>query len=185
MPAAKRKNSQPKNSRTARLFLADAQRLLGKEHMPHIERCLEQLSDEEIWWRPNEASNSAGNLILHLCGNVRQWIVANLGGKEDVRDRDSEFAARGPIPRQALIKQLKTTVQEACAVLAQLPEAALHCNFTIQGLHVTGVVAVAHVVEHFAYHTGQIIYVTKLKRGQDLRFTRLPAVKKKAMAQSA
>jgi uncharacterized damage-inducible protein DinB len=174
-----------KSSRTSKLFLADAQKLLAKEHMPNIVKCLEQLSDDEIWWRPNEASNSAGNLVLHLCGNVRQWIIANLGETADARDRDSEFAERGPIPRQDLVQRLRNTVREACAVLARLPETTLLRNFTIQGLHVTGVQAVAHVVEHFAYHTGQIIYITKLKRGTDLRFTRLPAVKKAVSARHA
>lgn len=169
-----------KRTSIAHLFLADTQNLLAKEHLPHIVKCLEQLSDEEIWWRPNGASNSAGNLVLHLCGNVRQWIISNLGENEDVRDRDSEFAERGPIPRKALIDRIKKTVREACAVLDRVPEATLLKKFTIQGLHVTGVQAVAHVSEHFAYHTGQIVFITKMKRGKDLRFTRLPAVKKLA-----
>lgn len=94
-----------------------------------------------------------------------------------MRDRDSEFAERGPIARKVLVERLKRTVREACEVLDGLPEAALSRKFTIQGLHVTGLEAVAHVVEHFAYHTGQIIYITKLKRGFDLKFTRLPALK--------
>ena len=169
-----------RSSPITQLFLADAQKLLAKEHLPHIVKCLEQLSDEEIWWRPNGASNSAGNLVLHLCGNVRQWIISNLGENEDVRERDSEFAERGPIPRKALIDRIKQTVREACAVLDRVPEATLLKNFTIQGLHVTGVQVVGHVSEHFAYHTGQIVFITKMKRGKDLRFTRLPAVKKPA-----
>ena len=176
---------RPKPSPIARLFLADAQKLLAKEHLPHIVKCLEQLSDEEIWWRPNDASNSAGNLVLHLSGNVRQWIIANLGENEDARDRDSEFAERGPVPRKELTGRIERTVREACAVLDRLPEAKLLRNFTIQGLHVTGTHVVAHVVEHFAYHTGQIVFITKLKRGTDLRFTRLPAVKKKAVKPAA
>lgn len=167
-----------KLSLTAKLFLADSQKLLAKEHMPHIAKCLEQLSDEDIWWRPNEASNSAGNLVLHLCGNVRQWIIANLGGNEDLRNRDSEFAERGPFPRKELIDRLRRTVREASAVLGRLPESTLHRKFTIQGLHVTGIEAVQHVVEHFAYHTGQIIFITKLKAARDLKFTNLPKVKK-------
>jgi len=161
------------------MFLADSRKLLGKEHSRNIVKCLQQLSEKEIWWRPNSASNSAGNLVLHLCGNVRQWITANLGENPDVRDRDSEFAERGPIPRKVLTARLEKTVREACDVLRQLPEAKLSRKYVIQGLHVTGLAAVSHVVEHFAYHTGQIIFITKLKRGKDLRFTRLPTVKKK------
>lgn len=168
-----------KSSRLADAFLAGSRRLLAKEHLSHIVDCLKQLSEEEIWWRPNAASNSAGNLVLHLCGNVRQWIVANLGENPDLRDRDSEFAERGPLPRKILIARLQGTVQEASKVLARLPEATLSRKFIIQGLHVTGIQAVAHVVEHFAYHTGQIVFITKLKRGKDLKFTNLPPVKKK------
>jgi uncharacterized damage-inducible protein DinB len=157
-------------------FLADSQKLLAKEHLPHIVKCLRQLSEKEIWWRPNAASNSAGNLVLHLCGNVRQWIISNLGENPDVRDRDSEFAEHGPIPRKVLVAQLKKTVREACEVLRRLPEEKLSRKYVIQGLHVTGLKAIAHIVEHFAYHTGQIVYITKLKRGKDLRFTRLPDI---------
>jgi uncharacterized damage-inducible protein DinB len=161
------------------MFLADARRLLVKEHLPHIVNCLKQLSEKDFWWRPNGASNSAGNLVLHLCGNVRQWIVSNLGENPDQRDRDSEFAERGPVPRKLLIARLQKTIQEASKVLARLPESKLSRKYVIQGLHVTGIVAVAHVVEHFAYHTGQIVFIAKLKSGKDLKFTNLPPVKKK------
>jgi uncharacterized damage-inducible protein DinB len=172
-----------KSSHIALMFLADSRKLLAKEFLPKIAKCLQRLNEDEIWWRPNAASNSAGNLVLHLCGNVRQWIISNLGESADMRDRDREFAERGPIPRKVLVEQLERTVREACQVLGRLPEATLSHRFTIQGLHVTGLEAVAHVVEHFAYHTGQIIYITKLKRGEDLKFTHLPAIKKKASSQ--
>ena len=168
-----------KRSQIAEMFLADSQKFLAKEHCANIVECLEQLPDEDIWWRPNPASNSAGNLVLHLSGNVRQWIISNLGQKPDVRDRDSEFAERGPIARQALVSRIKETVREACNVLARLPEEKLSRKYVIQGLHVTGLEAIAHVVEHFAYHTGQIIFITKLKLGKDLRFTNLPVIKVK------
>lgn len=141
--------------------------------------CLQQLSEEEIWWRPNSASNSAGNLALHLCGNVRQWIIAGLGGADFKRERDREFAERGTIPRRALVTQLRRTVRDASRVIARLSDESLSRKFEIQGYHVTGLDAAFHVAEHFGYHTGQIIYITKLKRAQDLRFTRLPIIKKK------
>jgi uncharacterized damage-inducible protein DinB len=163
------------------MFLTDSRKLLASEHLAHIAKCLQQLTEEEIWWRPNAASNSAGNLVLHLCGNVRQWIISNLGENPDVRDRDSEFAERGTVPREVLTARLKSTVQEACRVLGRLPEERLSRKYVIQGLHVTGLEAIAHVVEHFAYHTGQIVYITKLKRGRDLKFTRLPVIKKEGV----
>jgi uncharacterized damage-inducible protein DinB len=168
---------KPKPTHTASLFLADAQQTLAKHDLPLIVKSLQQLSEEEIWWRPNVASNSAGNLVLHLCGNVRQWIVANLGGAEFRRDRDREFAEQGPIPRNQLVAQLRRTVRDASRVLMKMSDDSLAAKHTIQGLHVNGLEAVLHVVEHFSYHAGQIVYITKLKRAHDLRFTRLPAVK--------
>jgi uncharacterized damage-inducible protein DinB len=167
-----------KTSRTASLFLSESQQLIAKHNLPHIVECLQQLSEDEIWWRPNPASNSAGNLVLHLCGNVRQWIISGLGGVEDRRERDREFAERGPLPRQALVTQLRRTVRDACRVLAKLSDDSLARKYDIQGYHASGMAAAYHVVEHFSYHTGQIIYITKLKRAQDLKFTRLPVMKK-------
>jgi uncharacterized damage-inducible protein DinB len=162
-----------------RLFLESTQRTIAKQNLPLIVKCLEQLSEEEIWWRPNSASNSAGNLVLHLCGNVRQWIISGLGGAKDTRKRDLEFSERGPIPRKALVTQLRQTVREASRILSRLSDESLTRNYEIQGFRVTGLDAAFRVAEHFGYHTGQIIYITKLKRTQDLKFTRLPIIKKK------
>jgi uncharacterized damage-inducible protein DinB len=168
-----------KNAGIAQLFLAEAQYSLKARYLPRLLECLELLSEKEIWWRPNAASNSAGNLALHLAGNARQWIVSGLGGTPDTRDRDREFAERGPIPRRALIVLLGKAVGEACRVLGRMPESSLARSYSIQGFRVTGLVAVSHVMEHFAYHTGQIIFVTKSKRGRDLRFTKLPSKESK------
>jgi len=153
-----------------------------EKYLPRIVRCLQLLSEKEIWWRPNEASNSAGNIVLHLCGNLRQWIISGLGGTLDTRARDKEFSERGPISRRLLITNLKKTVEEASKTIGQTPVEAFSREFAIQGYRVSGLVAIAHVYEHFAYHTGQIIYLTKLKRGKDLGFTRLPAPKPAARA---
>lgn len=168
----------------AKEFLAIAQNSLSKQYLPRVENCLAQLSEDEIWWRPNSASNSAGNLVLHLCGNIRQWIIAGLGGAEDIRERDLEFAEQGPIPRDQLVGRLRRTVREACRVLGRLPGAALSQTYEIQGYRVTGLYSVFQVVEHFSHHAGQIIYLTKLKRSEDLKFTRLPPVKKKERSSS-
>jgi uncharacterized damage-inducible protein DinB len=162
----------------ATAFLALARHSLEEHHLPRIERCLKMLSEEDIWWRPNRASNSVGNLVLHLGGNVRQWIISGLGEAPDLRERDQEFAERGPIPRRALIASLRKTVREASRVLEQLTVDDLARPRSIQKFDVSGLTAAFHVVEHFAFHTGQIIYVTKMRRGEDLRFTRLPGEKK-------
>ena len=108
---------------------------------------------------------------------MRQWIISGLGGTEFKRQRDLEFSERGPIPRRELVTRLRRTVRDACRVLAKLSDDTLARKLTIQGYHVTGLEAASHVAEHFAYHTGQIIYITKLTRGYDLRFTRLPVIK--------
>ena len=142
--------------------------------MPRLIKCLNLLPEKDIWWRPNPASSSVGNLVLHLSGNVRQWIISGLGEEEDDRDRDREFAERGPISRRALIALIRGTVAEASSVLDRLSEGSVLRVHDIQGFHVSGMYAVSHVVDHFAYHTGQIIFVTKWKLGKDLCFTRLP-----------
>ncbi len=163
----------------AEAFLAQARHSLLHHHLPRITRCLNLLSSEQIGWRPHPTSNSVGNLVLHLSGNVRQWIISGLGAAPDRRQRDREFAARGPMPRAALLKRLRRTVAEACRVLRRLQPADLARPHSIQGFRVSGFEAVHHVVEHLAYHTGQIIFATKLLRGEDLGFTRLPGKKKR------
>lgn len=151
-----------------------ARHSLRSHHLPRIERCLRTLSEEQIWWRPNDASNSAGNLVLHLAGNVRQWIVSGLGGAPDARRREQEFAERGPVPRVQLLLTLRGAVADACKVLRRLPAEDLARAYRIQKLRVTGLNTVLHVVEHFAFHTGQIIFLTKQQAGRDLAFTNLP-----------
>jgi uncharacterized damage-inducible protein DinB len=172
-----------KNPDLSKLFLDQARRLLREVYQPRVERCLRRLSLEQIWWRANPASNSVGNLALHLEGNVRQWIVSGLGGAPDTRQRDREFAERGPIPRRALPARLRKTVNQACAVLRKLSSSDLSRTYTIQGYRVKGLKAVFHVAEHFSHHAGQIILATKMLRGQDLGFTHLPreAAKQRAV----
>lgn len=176
---SERRPTQRPASRQAGLtapFLAESQRLLEKHYLPRIAQCLKQLGEEDLWWRPNPASNSAGNLTLHLAGNVRQWIVSGLGGKPDLRDRSREFEERGPMPARLLFAMLRKSVREACAVLDGLSSAELETVYAIQKYRVTGFQAISHVTDHFAYHSGQIAFITKLRLGQDLGFTRLPGV---------
>ena len=160
-----------------REFLDSARDSLKKEYLPKVVSCLNSLSEQDIWWRPNEASNSAGNLTLHLCGNVRQWIISGIGGAPDVRHRDKEFSERGPLPRKGVIVLLRATVNEACRVLARTPGDSLGMRFSRQGFEMTRLRAIAHVVEHFYCHTGQILYITKLRNERDLRLTHLPRPK--------
>jgi uncharacterized damage-inducible protein DinB len=166
-------------------FLQEAQFRLKKHFLPQVLKSLESLSDEEIWWRPNSASNSVGNLVLHLSGNVRQWIISGIGGTADVRRRDEEFSEQGPLPRQGLVALLRSTVNEACRVLARTPADSLSAAFSRQGYQTTRHAAITRVLEHFAFHTGQIVYVTKLKTARDLHFTHLPKEKPRRPAKPA
>jgi uncharacterized damage-inducible protein DinB len=153
-----------------RTFIAGSRAYFAADYLPKIERCLELLSDEQIWWRANPQSNSIGNLLLHLSGNVRQWIVCSLGGAPDGRDRDSEFSERSTIPRDELLARLKQTLREADATLAKFAPDKLLERRVIQGLDVTALEAIFHVVEHFSMHTGQIIMMAKMFAEVDLGF---------------
>ena len=166
----------------ARPFLAQASHLLLQVHLPRIAACVRTLSSEQIWWRANPASNSVGNLALHLEGNVRQWIVSGLGGAPDFRQRDKEFSELGPVPRRTLLARLRKAVSEADRVMRKLDAKALARTYSIQGFRVTGLEAVFHVAEHFSHHAGQIILLTKLLGGKDLKFTHLPGEGKKKEA---
>jgi uncharacterized damage-inducible protein DinB len=154
----------------ANAFLKESRALLVGDYLPKIERCISFLTNEQIWWRANSASNSIGNLLLHLSGNVRQWIVVGLGGADDERDRDAEFAQREVIPRDELLARLRATLHEADATLAAFEERRLLDEFTIQGLDVKALPAIMHVVEHFSMHTGQIIMLAKMFANRDLEF---------------
>ena len=138
--------------------------------LQRIEACLERLSDEQIWSRRHEVENAVGNLVLHLCGNITQWIIGGVGGAEVTRDRDAEFARREPLPADELAGRLRAVVQQADAVLAGLTPDDLTQPRRIQGYDVTVLHAVYHVVEHLAEHTGQIIWATKGLTGKALDF---------------
>ncbi|MBI3664943.1 MAG: DUF1572 family protein [Acidobacteria bacterium] len=137
-----------------------------------IDKCLGQLTPEQIWWRAHDSDNAVGNLVLHLCGNVRQWIVAGVGGAPDTRDRDAEFDRRQPLTAAELGSKLAAAVKDAEEVLGRLTEADLQTRRHIQVYDVTVLEAVHHVAEHFAMHAGQILYATKLLTGADLGFYR-------------
>jgi uncharacterized damage-inducible protein DinB len=142
-------------------FIDRSRYYLCEEYPAKIQRCLDVLSEQAIWRRPNESSNSIGNLLLHLSGNVRQWIVSGVGRASDVRHRSAEFDARTGGSAAELMSELRATLRDADAVLASLDAATLDEPREIQGRQLTVLDAVYHVVEHFSTHTGQIILLTK------------------------
>ena len=117
--------------------------------------CLEKLNDEQIWLRAGDNSNAVGNLCLHLAGNVRQWIMHGVAGQPDLRHRDEEFAARGQVSKAELWQRLNETVQEACAILEQMPAEDLTRVIRPQNCDLTRLEGLYHVVEHFAQHTAR------------------------------
>ena len=158
---------------TGTAFLTQSREYLTAHYLPKIQAALEQLPEADLWWRPNPASNAIGNLMLHLAGNIRQWIVGGVGGKPGDRDRPSEFAATTGRSRRDLLALLTEAVLEVDEVLARTDPASLHERREIQGRECSVLEAIYHVVEHFAMHTGQILYIAKLRTGKDLEFYKL------------
>jgi len=158
---------------TAAAFLAQSRELLTAHYLPKIRAAVDRLSETDLWWRPNRDSNSVGNLMLHLAGNIRQWIVSGVGGAPDRRERAAEFSRTEPLPLGELLSTLTEAVLDADAVLARVDPASLAERRAVQGREVTGLEAIYHAVEHFGMHTGQILYIAKLRAGEDLGFYRL------------
>src|SRR5262245_41755413 len=160
---------------SALMFMRHARFRLLEDYYVKIAAAIDVLNDEQVWRRPNESSNSIGNLMLHLSGNVRQWIVSGVGGAEDTRDRASEFAACGPVSKGELIELVKTTLDQADTALARIEDECARANSDAplqrvcepQDFETSVFDAIFHVVEHFSYHTGQIIFAAKwLAEGQ-------------------
>lgn len=153
-----------------RAFIDRSRAYLKNDYLPKIRLAVEALPSEDIWWRGNDSSNSIGNLILHLAGNIRQWVVSGIGGAPDSRERQAEFDANEGLSGGQLMAHLEEAIKDVDDVLSGLPVAELASMRVIQGLEVSVLDALYHVVEHFSTHTGQIIYVSKLRSGRDLGF---------------
>ncbi len=166
---------------TGQEFLARSRYHLVDDFLPKIGVAIERLTDDQIWWRPNEHSNSIGNLVLHVCGNARQWIVCGVGGVADSRDRDAEFAQRDVVARAELRSLLTRTVTEVDETLRGCDANGLLERRTIQGTDVSVLEAILHVVEHFSMHTGQILMLTKMLTNSDLKLYKFEG--KNAIAQ--
>jgi hypothetical protein len=158
------------DSQLATLFLEFSRQKLIDQFWPRLQKAVETLTDEQVWWRPNAASNSIGNLILHLNGNITQWLVDSFNRDEDQRNRPAEFAAEGGMTPAELLARLSATLERARLVLDRLTVEELLAPYEIQGYHVHGLDAVYQVVEHFGLHYGQIVYITKTLGGRDLGF---------------
>jgi uncharacterized damage-inducible protein DinB len=154
----------------ASTFIELSRHYLATEYRMKLRVAVESLPADALWSRPNEESNSVGNLLLHLAGNVRQWIVAGVGGASDTRNRASEFDARNGADAATLLAALDAVLDDADAVLAELTGVDLATTRTIQGRDVEVLEAVFHVVEHFSGHVGQIVLIAKMHSPGAIRF---------------
>lgn len=137
----------------------------------HLADCLARLTDAQMWQRGGPHENAIGNLILHLCGNMRQWILHGVGGRPDTRTRDLEFSATSGLTGAELIELFRTTIAEATAVIAAATPARLLERTKPQGREVTVLDAIYQVVGHVELHVGQVILLTKQMTAQDLDLT--------------
>ena len=161
------------NGNVGRAYLAATRRKLSYCHERLI-HCLSQLNDQQVWWRPREDMNSIANIILHLCGNMQQWIVAAVPGTPDDRDRPGEFADRSSIPRDELLRRLRAVVAEADAVLAGAGEGVLLEPRTVQGSAESVLSAVFDSVAHLNGHTQEVVYITRMQLGDAYKFAWVP-----------
>lgn len=152
-------------------FIAKSRDYLSEHYLPKIESCLAALSDEDIWWRAGEESNSIGNLLLHLNGSTRTWLISVAGNSPVERDRQQEFDEREQLPRAELLARLKATLHEADEVLAKLDVSVLMEKRQSPWEEVSVMDAIYHAVEHFSMHTGQIIMLAKMRSGKDLHLS--------------
>jgi uncharacterized damage-inducible protein DinB len=147
----------------------EAARLL-EEYMDKIERSLATLDEAQVWWRANESSNSVGNLLLHLAGNLSQWVLAGLGGESFERRRAAEFAAREGAPPAELVASLRGVADRCALVARRLGDEDLAAWHEIQGYRRDGFGVLLHAVEHMSYHTGQIVLLAKQLGGGGIEF---------------
>ncbi len=150
--------------------------------LSQIEHCLQQLTEAQIWWRPLPEMNSIGNLLLHLAGNLRQWVVSGMGGVADTRNRPDEFTARGPLPLSGVWPPLQTTVSEVQMELSRLQPQDLVKLYRIQGFDVSGWDVVIHTVTHFRGHTQEITSLSRQILGDRYRFKFVPATREQGAA---
>ncbi|HEY2722545.1 MAG TPA: DinB family protein [Chitinophagaceae bacterium] len=140
------------------------------ENTQKIVASLNELDETEIWKRPNSHSNSTGNILLHLCGNIRQYAISSLGKQEDTRERDKEFSAVGGYSKSELLNKFLGTIAEAKSVIQNISTNELLRKRQVQGFIHSGAGIIIHVTEHLSYHTGQLIFWIKLLKDKDLGF---------------
>lgn len=151
-------------------LLAEVRRRIIEESVPRIKKCLHLLNEDQIWHRPNEQTTRVGNLVLHLMGNLRQWLLSGIDGQPDYRQREQEFAETGPVPTKKLIRDLDSLAAEVDQALTRITPEMLTEKRDVQGFEESVLAILVHVTEHFSYHTGQITYYTKSTLNVDTQY---------------
>ncbi|MBK6777226.1 MAG: DUF1572 family protein [Flavobacteriales bacterium] len=132
------------------------------EGRERLHKCLDLLSEDQVWKRANTSTASVGNLVLHLCGNVGQWVNSTLGSDADQRVRDAEFSDTGSLDKSQLLAKLDETMTKATTIIGALSDTDLIREFDVQCYRESGTAIIVHVTEHFSYHVGQVTLHTKL-----------------------
>ncbi len=151
-------------------FIEEIKRRLFTENIPRLKKCLHELTEAEIWYRPNNASNSVGNLVLHLHGNVRQWVVAGLGKNKDIRERQKEFDEKGPVAVEKMLLDMDNLMKEVDQILSKTSTEDLLEIRNVQGYEESGLSILVHITEHFSYHVGQITYIVKMLKDKEMGY---------------
>ena len=143
-------------------IVEEGRRRLVNESLPRMTQCLEQLTDDQIWWKPNKNSNSVGNIIVHVNGNLRQWVLSAIAGQPDERQRNIEFEMDGGISGTQLIEMLQATMREVSTALDEVVKIGILEIRPVQVFEESILSIIVHVVEHTSYHTGQVTWITKM-----------------------
>lgn len=158
------------NDRILEIIKAEYQQRVITESLSRITQCLDSLSYQELWHRENKNTNATGNIILHLSGNITQYIIAGVGETEDVRLRDEEFSVKRSETKEELKSIIADTLNTSNKVVQSLPCERFLEEVTIQGFQHTRLSAILHVIEHLSYHVGQITYYTKFIKNIDTAY---------------
>jgi uncharacterized damage-inducible protein DinB len=143
------------------LLIKEFDKRVFEESYERIYKCLSMIEERDLWRSPAQNIPPIGNMILHLCGNARQWILSGIGNKPDNRERDQEFVIQANIKKSELIFLLQNLKVNIRQTLDEMDSSFLQSQHAIQGFDVSGFSIVVHVIEHFSYHTGQITTLTK------------------------
>ena len=167
----------PPSADVTQSYIAESRAQLKQAH-DRIVHCLTQLSDDQMHWRPAQGMNTLSNIILHLCGNLRQWAICPITGEPDERDRPAEFADRRRYGRQELLDHLAAVVADADAAMSRVTTAQqLMQPKRVQGFDISVLIALYDSVSHLKGHSQEIVYITRMLLGDRYRFLFVPETK--------